>query len=157
VYTGFTGFFSPNNTLFTPVITHFTAETIEATQVDYPWHRNPFGCMHAICLTSIAEYISAVAMMGAFQRMKGVRGIPVSLTTNFHSKCRGKARAVLHLDSSHKPIIRKGEGESTWQNHISIYDPKGVVCAEVTVLWKLQYKEGTAAAAAASSSSSKER
>ena len=136
VYTGFTGFFSPNNTIFSPVIQKFESGTIVATQINYPWHRNPFGSMHAICLTSMAEYISAVAMMGTFQQMGNVRGIPVTITAKFHSKCKGTAKAILSL----KPeMIKEGKNgkPDTWENNVHVRDPSGNLCVEVNVLWTL--------------------
>jgi acyl-coenzyme A thioesterase PaaI-like protein len=140
VYTGFTGFFSPNNTVFSPVIQKFESGTIIATQINYPWHRNPFGSMHAMCLTSMAEYISAVAMMGAFQQMGNVRGIPVTITAKFHSKCKGTAKAVLSL----KPeMIKAGKNEEpdTWENNVCVFDPSGKLCVEVDVMWTLSAVE----------------
>ena len=139
LYTGFTGFFSPNNCLFTPVIVKLNSNECIASQTNYPWHRNPFGSMHAICLTSMAEYISAVAMMGAFQAMKNVRGIPISIKVDFHSKCKGEARAVLAVDP--KMIKEDTKGNSTWENKINIFNPQGEICCEVFVLWKLEHKK----------------
>lgn len=135
-YGGFVGFFSPNNCLFSPIIQKFDSRGIVATQSNWWWHRNPFGSMHAICLTNMAEYISAVAMMGAFQQMGNVRGIPVNINVTFHSKCKGTAMAVLSLKPEEIKEGKNGEAD-TWNNHICIFDPSGKMCAEVDVLWTL--------------------
>merc|ERR1712146_226581 len=111
----------PNNTIFSPVIQKFDSGTIVATQINYPWHRNPFGSMHAICLTSMAEYISAVAMMGTFQQMGDVKGIPVTITAKFNSKCKGTAKAVLSLKPEMMKEGKNGEPD-TWENSVHVCD-----------------------------------
>lgn len=139
VYTGFTGFFSPNNCLFTPVIMKLNANVCVVSQSNYFWHRNPFGSMHAICITNTAEFCSALAMLAAFQAMKNVRGIVSSIEVNFHAKCKGEARAVLELDP--KLIKEDTKGNSTWVNKINVFDPKGTLVADIVVNWSLQYKD----------------
>ena len=120
VYTGFTGFFSPNNCLFTPVIRKLNSNVCVVSQSNYFWHRNPFGCMHAVCITNTAEYCSGLAMLAAFQAMKNVKGIVVSFNINFHAKCKGEARAVLEIDP--KLIKDDTKGNSTWENKINVFD-----------------------------------
>ena len=74
--------------------------------------------------------------MGTFQQMGNVRGIPVTITAKFHSKCKGTAKAILSL----KPeMIKEGKNgkPDTWENNVHVCDPSGNLCVEVNVLWTL--------------------
>ena len=77
-------------------------------------------------------------MLAAFQAMKNVKGIVVSFNINFHAKCKGEARAVLEIDP--KLIKDDTKGNSTWENKINVFDPKGTLVADMSVLWKLEFK-----------------
>ena len=83
VFSGLAGGFTPNNGFYATVMTKMLTGECEAYQPDFPWHRNPFGSMHAVCIVSLGEFTSGVAILGALQRNRRIRGIPVQIDTKF--------------------------------------------------------------------------
>ena len=133
-FSGLAAAFTPNNAFYAAVITDLTPGKCDAYQPDYPWYRNPFGCMHAVAIISLGELVSGVAIMSNLQRTPELRAIPVKIEAKYHQKLRGTAYATANpnLDD----ITSNGQRAFI----TPIRNEKNELCAEVTVTWDFKMK-----------------
>jgi len=136
VFAGISGAFTPNNSFYAAVTTDLTPSKAECYQPDFPWYRNPFGCMHAVAIISLGELASGIAIVAALQRLKHLKGIPVKIEAKYYSKIRGTAYAS--ADVSELSTISEN-GQHTFVTHIK--NEKGVICADVSTTWDFKIKE----------------
>jgi acyl-coenzyme A thioesterase PaaI-like protein len=92
--------------------------------------RNHLRSVHAIALANLGELASGLAATAAMPR--GVRGIPVRITIDYHRKARGTLTAH---GSAHFPPVT---GPLRSEAHAKIEDASGQPVATVTVEWALE-------------------
>ena len=104
------------------------------TMEDRPWLRNPFGSIHAVALTNLGELASGVCMVTAIQHVKGVKGIPVRIDTEYFQKARGTVTASSQV--SLKDLVACGSND--FKVTSILVDKKGVTVATCSVTWSLK-------------------
>jgi acyl-coenzyme A thioesterase PaaI-like protein len=92
--------------------------------------RNHLRSVHAIALANLGELSSGLAAVAAMP--KGVRGIPVRITIDYHHKARGILTAIGVADFP--PI----DGPTRVQIRSEIRDEQGHDVATVNVEWALE-------------------
>eukprot|EP00602_Paraphysomonas_sp_CaronLab_P007729 CAMPEP_0185027894 /NCGR_PEP_ID=MMETSP1103-20130426/13178_1 /TAXON_ID=36769 /ORGANISM="Paraphysomonas bandaiensis, Strain Caron Lab Isolate" /LENGTH=112 /DNA_ID=CAMNT_0027562065 /DNA_START=280 /DNA_END=618 /DNA_ORIENTATION=+ len=105
---------------------------------DLPWLRNPFGSVHAVALTNLGELTSGLCLVSAMQHIKGLRGIPVRIDTEYFKKARGRLTATTVLSL-------KELKDSPGGNFIVVayvIDSSGVEVAKCSVTWSLKAAKG---------------
>jgi hypothetical protein len=95
VFSGIAAFVAPYTASVAPCVQNLTSNSCIATMEDYPWLRNPFGSLHAVALTNLGEFATGLSVLCLLQeeKYKHLRGIPVSIETEFIKKARGTVTA----------------------------------------------------------------
>jgi len=91
--------------------------------------RNHLHSVHALALANLGEVASGLAMLGALPA--DIRGIPTSLSIEFHKKARGRLIAESHCSP---PAITD---DTDFEVHADIRDSIGDIVARTTVNWRL--------------------
>jgi hypothetical protein len=94
VFSGIAAFIAPYTASVAPCVQNLTTNSCEATIDDLPWLRNPFGSIHAVAITNLGEFVTGLSVLTLLQQEKygHLRGIPVSIETEFIKKARGQIR-----------------------------------------------------------------
>ena len=92
--------------------------------------RNHLRSIHAIALANLGELASGLAASAAMPQ--GVRGIPTSITIEYHHKARGTLTAT---GTAEMPDVTE---PTTAQVRADIRDRSGTTVTTVTVTWKLE-------------------
>lgn len=92
--------------------------------------RNHLRSIHAIALANLGEVSSGLAASAAMPQ--GVRGIPTTITIEYHHKARGT------LTATGTAVLPDVTEPTTAQVHAEIRDASGTLVTTVSVTWTLE-------------------
>eukprot|EP01134_Creolimax_fragrantissima_P007223 CFRG7223T1 len=94
-FSGFIDIISPYSASVSSTCVEHSEKRSICVMVERPWHRNPFGSVHACALANLGEGCAGLAAVGAVENAgKHVRGIPTEMSLKYLAKSRGKLTAV---------------------------------------------------------------
>lgn len=170
VFSGFITFFTPNNGFFATSVDRMQlgvsqeGDSIvhcEISQGDRYYHRNPFGCIHLVVLTNVAELCSGISFVALMQKVNKkfkakanangqyvfLKAIPVKTSAEYITKTKGTAiaKSVVKFDEKEKneflKLIADGSTETKmdinkeFKTHL--YDASNTCTCTYSFTWQV--------------------
>jgi len=129
------GLFAPYSGSVSATVLELTPTRARVRMRDRPWLRNPFGCIHAVALTNLAELTSGIVVMcGLHRPVEDIRqlGIITRFTSQFVKKARGPITCTCEVELPRTLGVHDYVTESVCR------DQSGDVVARVTVTWTIR-------------------
>eukprot|EP00052_Salpingoeca_macrocollata_P018662 m.153513 g.153513 ORF g.153513 m.153513 type:complete len:209 (-) comp20761_c0_seq1:68-694(-) len=133
VFSVIVGLYAPYSATVGATITCLSENGAEGTMEDWPWLRNPFDSVHAVCLANFAELVTGCAVTFALdslpqQGLKG-RGIVSAISCEYLKKARGSLTCSCHIK------IPREAGRHAIKVEATIRDSSFESCATFTGSW----------------------
>lgn len=125
---------SPYTGSINPSVEKIANGEARVAMYDNPWIHNPFGCIHAVAITNLAEVTAGLAVTSCLQQVEGVRGIPLSQHTSWYAKARGSlvATAVCTVN-----MVPHASGRHEFSIVVVIKNEAKATVAESTLVWRV--------------------
>jgi hypothetical protein len=170
VFSGFITFFTPNNGFFATSVDRMQlgvsqeGDSIvhcEISQGDRYYHRNPFGCIHLVVLTNVAELCSGISFVALMQKVNKqfkdkanadgqyvfLKAIPVKTNAEYFTKTKGSANAksVVTFNEQEKSeflkLIESGSTETKMsvdkEFKTNVYDNSNTCTCTYSFTWQV--------------------